>query len=247
LHKAAGGEARHAPKYWAKLQQTIELIDELKSTVGIPTVEQNQTLDVINGGVNRGTYAVKELVYAYATWISAKFFLTVIRAYDSLVSPKRNGLVELESVNKTQWGILSAMVADISIASGKEGATKTALWSRFSNHFKIGGYKELPAIKFDDAVAYLDEKRAEYDKGFTLAVVKKDDLLALGYDTDTKMFAVKALPAPSGFTPKAAPPNYLTAMTIRIPIQSIESVINELGGMILFKEELDKIKGVLKA
>jgi hypothetical protein len=88
LHKAAGGEKRHSPNYWVGLQQTQELIDEIKSTTDITVVEENQPVSVVNGGNNRGTFVVKELVYAYATWISAKFFLTVIRAYDALVNNK---------------------------------------------------------------------------------------------------------------------------------------------------------------
>lgn len=97
LHKASGGEARHKPSNWLALQQVQELIAELSDEItksGIPALEQNQPLTVIHGGVNRGTYGMKEIIYAYATWISAKFFLRVIRAYDSLVNntPKQHTL-----------------------------------------------------------------------------------------------------------------------------------------------------------
>lgn len=93
LHKASGGENRHKPSYWYELQQTKELIAELTSEItdgGITVSEQNQPLITIKGGnTKQGTYVCKELVYNYATWISAKFNLHVIRAYDDLVSKER--------------------------------------------------------------------------------------------------------------------------------------------------------------
>lgn len=105
-------------------------------------------------------------------------------------------LLESQPITKTQYGVLSSIISDIATSSGKEGTTKVALWSRFSTHFKLSSSKDLPASKFDDAKSYLESKKSEYDRGFTLAVVKKDDLLSLGYDNETKMFAVRALEQP---------------------------------------------------
>lgn len=103
LHRAAGNEKRHQPSDWLKNQQTKELIAELdgkpsiqenqslNSTTGIFGVEQNQqVIQVVNGGDRRGTYVCRELVYAYAMWISPRFHLAVIRAFDALVSGSLN-------------------------------------------------------------------------------------------------------------------------------------------------------------
>lgn len=78
LHRAAGGEQRHQPRYFLSNQQTIELIAALG--------DSGNPLSVQRGGADQGTYAARELVYAYAMWISATFHLQVIRAYDAAVS-----------------------------------------------------------------------------------------------------------------------------------------------------------------
>ncbi|BBL75372.1 hypothetical protein MishRS11D_24700 [Methylomagnum ishizawai] len=88
LHKASGGLARHKPGNWLMLEQTKSLIAEIeKDDAGIPASKT-----VRGKGKVQGTFVVKELVYAYAMWISASFHLKVIRAYDALATQPRNAL-----------------------------------------------------------------------------------------------------------------------------------------------------------
>lgn len=90
LHKAAGGEPKHKPAEWLRYSTAKDLIDELK--VGNPTLYPLATAM----GRFGGTFVVKELVYAYAMWISPKFHLEVIRSYDRLAT---EGVAELEAGN----------------------------------------------------------------------------------------------------------------------------------------------------
>lgn len=80
FHQAAGGEARHTPNRWHRSDGTVELVEELK--------RQNWALNAVETRRGRagGTYVVKELVYAYAMWISPTYHLKVIRAYDRLAT-----------------------------------------------------------------------------------------------------------------------------------------------------------------
>jgi len=41
------------------------------------------------------------------------------------------------------------------------GVPYPALWGRFNNHFKIAEYKELPATRFDEALAYIGQMFSE--------------------------------------------------------------------------------------
>lgn len=73
LHKASGGHAKHRPGYFIQNNQTKELVAEIE-TAGIPAVK-------VTEGRGGGTYACRELVIAYAAWISAAFHLKVIRVF----------------------------------------------------------------------------------------------------------------------------------------------------------------------
>ena len=66
------------PSEWMALQTTQEAIDIL--------TKENPAIKVIESKAGRygGTFACKELVYAYAMWVSADFLIHVIRAYDAM-------------------------------------------------------------------------------------------------------------------------------------------------------------------
>ena len=84
LHRAAGAEAKNAPNRFLRIDQTKALAHEIECCpeMGITPIK------IIKGnradGAQQGTYVCKELVYSYAMWISAKFHLAVIRAFDAL-------------------------------------------------------------------------------------------------------------------------------------------------------------------
>lgn len=82
LHHAAGGEARHKPSEWLRRRETNELIEELAKP-GISGLAKAgiSALAVTKGGNTPGTWACTEMVYAYATWISPKFLLKVVRVF----------------------------------------------------------------------------------------------------------------------------------------------------------------------
>jgi len=88
LHKASGGENKNRIAYWLQTKQANECIIALNSKGGKPPFEQNQSLSVVKGSPENGggTFACKELVYVYAMWISAEFFLHVIQTYDAVVT-----------------------------------------------------------------------------------------------------------------------------------------------------------------
>ncbi|HHP8806630.1 TPA: KilA-N domain-containing protein [Acinetobacter baumannii] len=161
LHKASGGLKKHQITNFLRVEQIQELILEIERCSNVSIDENSQTsntrfgnkaLNIIRGGANRGTYVVKEIVYAYAMWISPKFHLMVIRAYDSLVMEwLLNGK---QTISPEQAGILYNIVH--TRAKGNKNLI-VQMWSRLKNHFKYSAsYRELRAIHFEDAKHYLE-------------------------------------------------------------------------------------------
>ena len=68
----------------------------------------NAPIETIKGGEWSGTFAVRELAYDYAMWVSKKFEIQVIRAYDAMVTGEFNQrLLEAEAEkNRAQQKII---------------------------------------------------------------------------------------------------------------------------------------------
>ena len=69
LHRAAGAEPHHQPGKFFANKGTQELVAELQGA----SPNSESPVQTVNDGRNNGTYVAKELVYAYAMWISPAF------------------------------------------------------------------------------------------------------------------------------------------------------------------------------
>lgn len=124
LHKASGGEDKHQPAKFVRLDQTQALIAAIENS---PEVASSETARIpavkTKEGRGGGTYACKELVIAYAAWISAAFHLKVIRVFLAHVAPK----VEAPSAAMTLADCGDkAKVAKFLLASRKRAAQHLA-------------------------------------------------------------------------------------------------------------------------
>lgn len=157
LHRASGGETRHQPAQFLRLAQTEELIHLLKADMGKP-------ISAVRGGKFQGTYACKEIVYAYAMWISPAFNLKVIRTFDKAVTVgvSRDRLRhECASSNKVANEILKITRAE----QGKDTAPHHYMnEAKLVNHVISGEFKGLDRDALSaadlDLLAHIETRNA---------------------------------------------------------------------------------------
>jgi len=113
LHKASGGDGKHRPNYFLATEQTKSLIAEIDKA-GIPALRTTR-------GRYASTYASRELVIAYASWISPAFHLKVIRVFLDTTAPSQQALPMPEASTS---GISPAVVNEI-VASTTQHIVET--------------------------------------------------------------------------------------------------------------------------
>ncbi|CAG9001750.1 MAG: hypothetical protein CENE_03777 [Candidatus Celerinatantimonas neptuna] len=163
LHRASGGQKRHQPSDWLRLEQTAELINELLKP-GIPGVKNSNNLisHPVESKKGRygGTYVCKELVYSYAMWISAAFALKVIRAYDTLVSATEKTQPKLRQCTAEQL-IPLRQTAERLITTGVANIYPD-IWKMVHQRFDVQHINQLLPEQVGEAVEYLDAIEGEF-------------------------------------------------------------------------------------
>ena len=146
LHKAAGDKPEHQPNRWLRNKQTQELITEIEAQGGIAVTTSQ-------GGKNRGTFVCKELVYAYATWISAKFFLLVIRTFDAVLSGslKPDFHLTAQTTPDERKPLRDAVFA----LATQYGLAYSTAYKMVHQRFNVEAIEAIPAEQIPAAVAYV--------------------------------------------------------------------------------------------
>jgi len=162
LHKASGGENKHTPYRFIRLDQTIDLVNEIEQAPDM--VLGHKAVNSIHGGNDRGTYVVKELVYAYAMWISAKFHLQVIRAYDSMVARlftenSKQALIADKTTKKDRVPLKDA----VNMLVGKAKFLNYSDAYKLVHHrFDVEHIEDIPQDQIPAAVEYVHHLMGEY-------------------------------------------------------------------------------------
>ena len=148
LHRASGRKNKHRPSLFVANQETQALIREIElenPKAEIPAL----AIKTVHGGHHRGTYVCKELVYRYAMWISPKFSLMVIRAFDAL----NTGAIPC--LQKTTVDDRTPLRQAVSLLVGKKGLAYDTAYNIIHQYMGVSHIDEIPLDDLPKAISYV--------------------------------------------------------------------------------------------
>ena len=185
LHKASGDDKKHFPAYFLRNQQTKDLIEEIERYAN-----SHIAVKIIKGGSEKqGTYVVKELVYSYAMWISAKFHLMVIRAYDAMVmkllgSKSDQALIADKTTKKERVPLKDA----VNMLVGKaQFLNYSDAYKLIHHRFNVEHIEDIPQEQIPAAVEYVHRLMGEYIPKVERIDPEQRSLELLAADTTNKV------------------------------------------------------------
>ena len=155
LHRASGGEEKYEPNRFLRNDQTKALVTEIE-TAGAKAFEAKPKV---------GTYACRELVIAYAAWISAAFHLKVIRVFLAVATPTTPYSVQRgQTLSAEQAATLRELLTSHvqKLPKPQQGKAMVQGWSKLKAHFGTD-YRHIPAGEFHEAVSIIARHTAEWE------------------------------------------------------------------------------------
>lgn len=170
------------------------------------------------------------------TVIAKQFRVWVLDILDKEVGqPKPYGLVDLpvSPFVTSKEKLLLRTAIEKHVAKTKE--SHSYYWHRLHHAYHVSKLEELPTGKVDEMLTFLGLRVPQLDE---MVLVKRSDLVALEYQQ-----GIAQAPERTVFKDR----KNLKTISIDVSMIDIENIVKEYGGIILYKDDMDKIKGVLNA
>ncbi|WP_196010592.1 KilA-N domain-containing protein [Citrobacter amalonaticus] len=156
LHAAAvsNGEATESqrPNKFIRSAAVKRFVSALDSRGQKCRLEVNQSLSVVNGGVNQGVWAAELLAIRYAAWIKPEF---EIRVYETFREAVLNGLSNMNKLNRLDL-LIANEIKEVSAC-----AKTMNKWGVGGRKKLLNGARERIIEQMDpDMVAMMEDKAA---------------------------------------------------------------------------------------